>query len=124
MLNNITELLKNYLPVSVNEGVRIIGLKLNKIKKISCLINKLENLEKVRIRRLFKAMIFLLIDIEKIRVLNEMPMNRNMTALLINMKPIIFLSLFMINAKIKNAILKMKSYYNHHKKCSCRGSRI
>lgn len=71
---NIMENVDHYWPVHVKELVRNLGLEMNNnnIKKISYHIKELEKTEKVRTKRIGKALIAWPHDMEKLRAIYEL----------------------------------------------------
>jgi len=71
---NIMENIDHYWPVHVKELVRNLGLEMNNnnIKKISYHIKELERVEKVRTKRIGKALIAWPHDMEKLRAIYEL----------------------------------------------------
>jgi len=71
---NILKLIEHHWPVHVKELVRDLGLEVNNanIKKISYHIKELERLEKVRTKRIGKALIIWPHDMERLRLIYEL----------------------------------------------------
>jgi predicted transcriptional regulator len=71
---NIMELVEHHWPVHIKELVRVLGLEMNNsnIKKISYHIKELERCEKIRTKRIGKALIAWPHDMEKLRVIYEL----------------------------------------------------
>jgi predicted transcriptional regulator len=71
---NILELIEHNWPVHVKELVRGLGLEINNanIKKISYHIKELEKLEKIRTKRIGKALIAWPNDMERLRIIYEL----------------------------------------------------
>jgi predicted transcriptional regulator len=70
----IMELVEHHWPVHVKELVRTLGLEVNNsnIKKISYHIKELEKVEKVRTKRIGKALIAWPHDMERLRMIYEL----------------------------------------------------
>jgi predicted transcriptional regulator len=73
---NVLNIVERRWPVHIKELVRELDLEVNNsnIKKISYHIKQLENAEKVRTKRLGKALIAWPHDMEKLRVIYELIM--------------------------------------------------
>lgn len=71
---NVMELVEHHWPVHVKELVRSLGLEMNNsnIKKISYHVKELERAEKVRTKRIGKALIAWPHDMERLRVIYEL----------------------------------------------------
>lgn len=71
---NVMETVEHHWPVHVKELVRELGLEVNNsnIKKISYHIKELERSEKVRTKRIGKALIAWPHDMERLRVIYEL----------------------------------------------------
>jgi predicted transcriptional regulator len=71
---NILELIEHHWPVHVKELVRDLGLEVSNasIKKVSYHIKELEKDEKVRTKRIGKALIIWPHDMEKLRLIYEL----------------------------------------------------
>ncbi|MCK5023114.1 MAG: hypothetical protein KAS04_03000 [Candidatus Aenigmarchaeota archaeon] len=71
---NIMELVEHHWPVHIKELVRKLGLEIDNsnIKKISYHIKELERAEKVRTKRIGKALIAWPHDMERLRVIYEL----------------------------------------------------
>jgi predicted transcriptional regulator len=71
---NILELIEHNWPVHIKELVRDLGLEVNNanIKKISYHIKELEKLEKIRTKRIGKALIAWPNDMERLRIIYEL----------------------------------------------------
>jgi predicted transcriptional regulator len=72
--NNIMELVEHHWPAHIKELVRALGLEINNnnIKKISYHIKELEMAEKIRTKRIGKALIAWPHDMERLRVIYEL----------------------------------------------------
>ncbi len=70
----VMELVEHHWPVHIKELVRNLGLEVNNsnIKKISYHIKELEKAEKIRTKRVGKALIAWPRDMEKMRVIYEL----------------------------------------------------
>jgi predicted transcriptional regulator len=70
----VVELVEDHWPVHIKELVRDLGLEVNNtnIKKISYHIKELERLEKVKTKRIGKALIAWPHDMERLRVIYEL----------------------------------------------------
>ena len=71
---NIMELVEHHWPVHIKELVRSLGLEMNNsnIKKISYHIKELEKKEKLRTKRIGKALIAWPHDMERLRIIYEL----------------------------------------------------
>lgn len=71
---NILELIEHNWPVHIKELVRDLGLEVNNanIKKISYHIKELEKFEKIRTKRIGKALIAWPNDMERLRIIYEL----------------------------------------------------
>lgn len=71
---NLMEMIEHHWPAHVKELVRNLGLEVsnNNIKKISYHIKELEKAEKIRTKRIGKALIAWPHDMEKLRVIYEL----------------------------------------------------
>ncbi|MCX6818011.1 MAG: hypothetical protein NTU57_04075 [Candidatus Aenigmarchaeota archaeon] len=71
---SVLELVEHHWPVHIKELVRDLGLEVNNanIKKISYHIKELERLEKVRTKRIGKALIAWPHDMERLRTIYEL----------------------------------------------------
>jgi predicted transcriptional regulator len=71
---SVLELVEHHWPVHIKELVRDLGLEVNNanIKKISYHIKELERLEKVRTKRIGKALIAWPHDMERLRAIYEL----------------------------------------------------
>ena len=74
MRKSVLELVEHHWPVHIKELVRDLGLEVNNanIKKISYHIKELERLEKVRTKRIGKALIAWPHDMERLRMIYEL----------------------------------------------------
>ena len=74
MRKSVLELVEHHWPVHIKELVRDLGLEVNNanIKKISYHIKELERLEKVRTKRIGKALIAWPHDMERLRAIYEL----------------------------------------------------
>jgi len=72
--NLIMELVEHHWPVHIKELVKAVGLEMsnNSIKKVSYHIKELEKAEKVRTKRIGKALIAWPNDMERLRVIYEL----------------------------------------------------
>jgi predicted transcriptional regulator len=70
----VMEVIENHWPVHIKEVVRWLGLEVNNsnIKKIAYHVKQLERFEKVRTKRIGKALVVWPHDIEKLRVIYEL----------------------------------------------------
>ncbi|MEE9323108.1 MAG: hypothetical protein V3U72_01050 [Candidatus Aenigmarchaeota archaeon] len=72
--NGIMEIVDHHWPVHIKELVRVLGLEVNNsnIKKISYHIKELEKIEKIKTKRVGKALIAWPHDMEKLRIIYEL----------------------------------------------------
>jgi predicted transcriptional regulator len=70
----VLEVVEHHWPVHIKELVMALGLEINNtnIKKISYHIKELEKIEKVRTKRIGKALIAWPHDMEKLRVIYDL----------------------------------------------------